>query len=171
MVSNETMAYTVGDFRYWFEEIQKRNNRWANYLLDIGLTHWALAYFPGMRYNIMSSNISESLNAAHQKAMSFPIVIMVEYIRTMLMRWFCQQREEAKKTKTRCTLEIEEIMIEHLKDATDCAVIASTKWIYQVNDGKDVFSRCTCRVFDVLLVPCCHTLATMGIRNVGGTLL
>lgn len=138
MVSNAARSYTVGDFRYWFEKIQKCNIGCAEYLMDIGLKHWTLAYFPGMRYNIMSSNISESLNAALRKAMTFPIVTMVEYIRTMMIKRFCKGREEARKTKTRCTPEIEEILIEHLKDATDCAVIASTDWIYQVNDGEGI---------------------------------
>lgn len=173
MVSNAARAYTVGDFRYWFEEIKKRNMDCARYLMDIGLKHWTLAYFPGMSYNIMSSNISESLNSVLQKAMSFPIVTMVEYIKTMLMGWFCERREAARKTKTRCTPEIEDILIEHLKDANDCGVISSTKWIYQVNDGEgivftvDLFNKiCTCHVFDVLKIPCYHALATVGIRNV-----
>ncbi|KAG7591226.1 Zinc finger PMZ-type [Arabidopsis thaliana x Arabidopsis arenosa] len=118
-------------------------------------------------------NISESLNAALQKAIDFPIVTLVESIRTMLMRWFCERREKAKKALTRCTPEIEQLLIDHLKEATDCAVIASTEWIYQVNDGYGtVFTvdlrkkTCTCRVFDVLMVPCCHALAAVGIRNV-----
>lgn len=126
-----------------------------------------------MRYNIKNSNISESLNAAMQKAMVFPIVTLVEYIKTMLMRWFGQRRAEAKRTKSRCTAEVEEILIEHLKDAIECAVIGSTEWIYQVNDGEGcVFTVdfkgkiCTFRVFDVLLIPCCHALGVVGINNV-----
>ncbi|CAE5956850.1 unnamed protein product [Arabidopsis arenosa] len=173
MVSNAARSYTVGDLRYWFEEIQRRNIECANYLVEIGISHWTLAYFPGMRYNVMSSNISESLNAAMQKAIDFPIVTMVEFIRTMLMRWFCERREVATRTRTRCTPEIEEMLIDHLKEATDCAVIAASEWIYQVNDGFGIVftvdlqkKTCTCRVFDVLMVPCCHALAAVGIRNV-----
>ncbi|XP_020877644.1 uncharacterized protein LOC110227537 [Arabidopsis lyrata subsp. lyrata] len=173
MVSNAARSYTVGDLRYWFEEIQKRDINCANYLVEIGISHWTLAYFPGMRYNVMSSNISESLNAAMQKAIDFPIVTMVEFIRTMLMRWFYERREAATRTRTRCTPEIEEMLIDHLKLATDCAVIAASEWIYQVNDGFGIVftvdlekKTCTCRVFDVLMVPCCHALAAVGIRNV-----
>ncbi|CAE6075136.1 unnamed protein product [Arabidopsis arenosa] len=83
-----------------------------------------------------------------------------------------KRREKAKKALTRCTPEIEQLLIDHLKEATDCVVIASTEWIYQVNDGYGtVFTvdlrkkTCTCRVFDVLMVPCCHALAAVGIRN------
>jgi len=78
MVSMAARSYTVGDLRYWFEEIHKRNIQCAKYLVEIGLSHWTLAYFPGMRYNVMSSNISESLNAAMQKAIDFSVVTMVE---------------------------------------------------------------------------------------------
>jgi len=173
MVSMAARSYTVGDLRYWFEEIQKRNIQCAKYLVEIELSHRTLAYFPGMRYNVMRSNISESLNAAMQKAIDFPVVTMVEFIRTMLMRWFCERRQTAAKTKTRCTLEIEDLLIDHLKLATDCAVIAADEWIYQVNDGFGMIftvdlekKTCTCRVFDVLMVPCCHALAAVGVRNV-----
>ncbi|CAE6187971.1 unnamed protein product [Arabidopsis arenosa] len=83
------------------------------------------------------------------------------------------RREAATKTRTRCTPEIEEMLIDHLKLATDCAVIAASEWIYQVNDGFGIVftvdlekKTCICRVFDVLMVPCCHALAAVGIRNV-----
>lgn len=101
MVSNAARAYTVGDLRYWWDEIVARNRKCAEYLLEIGIPHWTLAFFPGMRYNLMSSNISESLNVTLQKAINFPVVTMVEFIRTTLMRWFCQRRAEANKTQTR----------------------------------------------------------------------
>ncbi|CAE6118129.1 unnamed protein product [Arabidopsis arenosa] len=49
----------------------------------------------------------------------------------------------------------------------------ASEWIYQVNDGFGIVftvdlqkKTCTCRVFDVLMVPCCHALAAVGIRNV-----
>lgn len=136
VVAKAARAYTVGEFRYWWEEIEKRNPKCAEYLLNIGLPHWTLSHFPGNRYNVMSSNISESLNAALQKAVEYPIVSMVEFIRAMLMRWFWCRRTLAGKTKTRCTPEIEDLLIEHLKDSVDCGVLAASNWIYQVNDGS-----------------------------------
>ncbi|XP_019100822.1 PREDICTED: uncharacterized protein LOC109132845 [Camelina sativa] len=156
----------VGDFRYWWREIEHRNQECADYLMEIGLPHWTLSHFPGSRYNIMSSNISESLNAAMKKAVDYPIVSMVEFLRAMLMRWFWCRRTLAGKTKSKCTPEIEDLLIDHLKESKDCGVYSVSNWIYQVNDGNGcVFTvnlekkTCMCRVFDVLKIPCCHALS------------
>lgn len=173
VVSKAARAYTVGDFKFWWAEIVRRKPNCAKYLLKIGLPHWTLSHFPGMRYNVMSSNISESLNAALQRAVDYPIVSMVEFIRAMLMRWFWCRRTKAAKTNTRCTPEIEDLLIDHLKEAVDCAVLSCSDWIYQVNDGVGcVFTvdlenkTCTCRVFDVLKVPCCHAIAARKVRDI-----
>ncbi|KAG7586993.1 Transposase MuDR plant [Arabidopsis thaliana x Arabidopsis arenosa] len=172
IVSKAARAFTVGDFRWWWREIERRKPTCAKYLMNIGLPHWTLSHFPGMRYNVMSSNISESLNAALQKAVDYPIVSMVEFIRAMLMRWFWCRRTVARKATSRCTPEIEELLIDHFKESVDCAVLSASDWIYQVNDGNGIVftvdlekKTCTCRVFDVLLVPCSHALAARKVRN------
>ncbi|XP_010481010.1 PREDICTED: uncharacterized protein LOC104759829 [Camelina sativa] len=166
-VSKAALAYTVGDFRYWWREIKHRDQRCADYQTEIGFPHWTLSHFPENRYNIMSSNISESLNAAMKKAVEYPIVSMVEFIRAMLMRWFWCRRKLAGKTNSKCTPEIEDLLIDHLKESKDCGVLSVSNWIYQINDGNScVFTvdlerkTCTCRVFDVLKIPCCHALST-----------
>ncbi|XP_019092313.1 PREDICTED: uncharacterized protein LOC109129127 [Camelina sativa] len=86
VVSKAARAYTVGDFRYWWREIENRGPACAMYLTEIGLPHWTHSHFPGDCYNIMSSNISGSLNAAMQTTVDYLIVSMVEFIRAMLMR-------------------------------------------------------------------------------------
>lgn len=103
IVDNAARAYTIGDFRYRFSEIEKRKPACVEYLLDIELPHWTLSHSPQMRYNLMSSNISEALNATMVKAVDYPIVSMVEFIRTMLMRWFYLRRKHAGSTVSKCT--------------------------------------------------------------------
>ncbi|EOA14825.1 hypothetical protein CARUB_v10028135mg [Capsella rubella] len=173
IVSKAAKAYTVGEFKVWWTEIVTREPACAAYLTQIGLAHWTLSHFPGMRYNLMTSNISESLNAVMQKAVDYPIVSMVEYIRAMLMRWFYCRRTKAGKARTRCTPEIEALLIDHLDEAVKCAVLSVSDWVYQVNDAAGcVFTvdlenkTCSCRVFDVLKVPCCHALAARCVRGV-----
>ncbi|XP_010480936.1 PREDICTED: uncharacterized protein LOC104759743 [Camelina sativa] len=126
----------------------------------------------------MSSNISESLNAAMKKAVDYPIVSMVEFIRAMLMRWFWCRRTLASKTKSKCTLEIEELLLDHLKESKDCGVLSVSNWIYQVNNGNGcVFivdlerKTCSFRVFDVLKIPCCHALSACRVQGVDEYLL
>ncbi|CAE5988591.1 unnamed protein product [Arabidopsis arenosa] len=173
MVSNAARSFTVGDLDYWLAEIDRRKPKCTEYLMDICLPFWTLAHCPQKRYNLMSSNISESLNAALVKAVDYPIVSTVEFIRTMLMRWFYLRRKLAAKTESRCTPEVEDILIEHLGDSVECAVLACSDWIYQVNDGMGIVyevdlqcKTCSCKVFDTLMIPCCHALAAVGVRNI-----
>ncbi|XP_010470240.1 PREDICTED: uncharacterized protein LOC104750177 [Camelina sativa] len=173
LVSKAGRAYTVGDFRYWWRQIEETKPECAEYLLNIGLPHWTLSHFTGNCYNLISSNISESLNAAMHKGVEYPIVSMVEFIRAMLMRWFWCRRTFTGKTRSKCTPEIEELLIDHLKESLNYAVLGATDWIYQVNDAVgceftvDLEKKtCTCRVFDFLKIPCCHTLAACRVRNI-----
>ncbi|XP_010513650.1 PREDICTED: uncharacterized protein LOC104789691 [Camelina sativa] len=173
MGSKAARAYTIGDFEYWWKEREDRKSACAAYLRDIGLLHWTLSHFSGNRYNVMSSNISESLKAAMVRAVDYPIVSMVEFIRAMLMQWFHCRRTKACQTKTKCTPEIEDMLIDHLEESVDCAVFSASEWIYQVNDGigctftVDLENKtCTCRVFDILKIPCCHALAASQVQGV-----
>lgn len=62
--------------------------RCAEYILEIGLEHWARAHFPGNRYNIMTSNLAESWNAVLREAREFPEIPLIDFIRTKLTEWF-----------------------------------------------------------------------------------
>ena len=45
---------------------------------------WAKSHFPGKRYNIMTTNIAECMNAVLRDARSLPIVSLLESIRNLL---------------------------------------------------------------------------------------
>lgn len=79
MVGEAARAYTVAGFDKAFNEIVKIDMVCADYLLGIGLEHWARSHFPGKRYNYMTSNIAESWNAVLREARGFPIISLVEY--------------------------------------------------------------------------------------------
>ncbi|XP_023639528.1 uncharacterized protein LOC17890225 [Capsella rubella] len=166
LVAKAAAAYTVGEFRNKFDEIERRSPACANYLRGIGMSHWTRVYFQGKRYNIMSSNVAESLNAALAKSLEFPIVSMVESIRMMLMRWFYCRREKANKHRSPVTPEVEELLMRNLSESAELTVKPASFSIYQVNssDGAgftvDIERKtCSCKVFDTLGIPCSHALA------------
>ena len=57
-------------------------------LESIGFAKWSRAYSPRRRYNVMTTNISESLNSAMLKARELSICSMLEVLQMMLQRWF-----------------------------------------------------------------------------------
>ena len=70
----------------------------ANYLEnDVGFHRWARCHFPVRRYDIMTTNIAESMNALLKEARTLPIVALADWIRSVLQRWFFERREEAAK--------------------------------------------------------------------------
>lgn len=165
LVTQAATTYTVGDFREKFDEIERRSPLCANYLRRIGISHWTRVYFQGKRYNVMSSNVAESLNAALAKALEFPIVSMVETIRMMLMRWFCR-RLRANRHASEVTPQVEEMLMQRLSVSSNLSVMAASLTIYQVNEGNgNSFTvdlqrgACTCKVFESLGIPCSHALA------------
>ncbi|TYK14614.1 transposase [Cucumis melo var. makuwa] len=60
-------------------------------LESIGFAKWSRAYSPRRIYNVMTTNISESLNSAKLKARELPICSMLEILRIMLQRWFLNE--------------------------------------------------------------------------------
>ncbi|XP_008450229.2 uncharacterized protein LOC103491892 [Cucumis melo] len=63
-------------------------------LESIGFAKWSHAYSLHRRYNVMTTNIPESLNSAILKARELSICTMLEVLRMMLQRWFFEQRNE-----------------------------------------------------------------------------
>ncbi|KAG7557021.1 Zinc finger SWIM-type [Arabidopsis suecica] len=165
-VAKAASAYTVGEFIQRFDEIERRSTLYANYLRGIGISHWRRVYFQGKRYNIMSSNVVECLNAALAKALEFPIVSMVETIRMMLMRWFYCRRSKAEAHNSPVTPEVEEIMMKSLSESAGLSVKPASSSIFQVNTSAGASfivdlerKTCTCKVFESLGIPCSHAMA------------
>ncbi|PON72994.1 hypothetical protein PanWU01x14_061440, partial [Parasponia andersonii] len=89
-------AYLQTDFEYFIRNI-------SEYLRKAGLERWARSHFVTKRFNIMTSNISESLNSTLRYAKELSITSMLEHIRQMLQNWFHDPRIAAAYTKTKLT--------------------------------------------------------------------
>ena len=74
-----------------------------NYLLQVGVEKWARAHFERKRYDVMTTNISESLNNVLVNAREYPIEALIEHFRSLLQRWFYERRNKADQTFTYLT--------------------------------------------------------------------
>ena len=79
-----------------------------DYLEKIGCHRWARAHFMGYWYNMMTSNITESLNAKLKEARKLPITALVDHLREMLQQWFVERRDAASSLNTNLTRWAEE---------------------------------------------------------------
>ena len=79
------------------QSIDSMNPQAGAYLRDVDFHRWSRAYFPGHRYNIMTTNIAESFNALVRHARGLPITMLLEFIRGTMQRWFYERRTHASK--------------------------------------------------------------------------
>ncbi|XP_022859832.1 uncharacterized protein LOC111380481 [Olea europaea var. sylvestris] len=88
-------AYSIEECNRYMVEIGSKSFPTWDYLTKMGIEHWAHSYFPGHRYNMMASNNAESFNTLFKRDREFPILALIENIRTKLQQWFHDRRVES----------------------------------------------------------------------------
>ena len=174
LVASATRAYRLSDFNRIFAEIRAMHGPCADYLTDIGFEHWTRSHFVGERYNCMTSNIAESLNNVLTMARDYPVISLLETLRTTLVTWFALRREAAQVEGNLLPPKVNEMVIENFKKGAGYVVVKIGDLFYEVRDRQDsafavnLWERtCTCREFQLLTIPCSHAIATAikeGIR-------
>ena len=107
LVKKAASAFTLADFNTTFEEIQAMNPGLHKYLETADIQKWARVHFPGDRYNLMTTNIAESINKVISSSRTLPIVKLLDALRLMMTRWFTSRRIAAGTTKTTLTRGVE----------------------------------------------------------------
>lgn len=166
LVAKAARAYRVCDFYRHFNEIKMIDITCADYLVNVGFEHWTRSHSRGKRYNVMTSNVAESLNAALSEGREYPIVALLEHIRTILMGWFSIRREKAARCGGVVTPKVEELISRNFDLSTGLLVRHINKAEYEVKDNAGLPFRvdlekkvCSCLAFDMLLIPCIHAVA------------
>ncbi|KAG7593761.1 Zinc finger SWIM-type [Arabidopsis thaliana x Arabidopsis arenosa] len=174
LVSCAARAYRLSDFNRLFAEIRAKDGACADYLAGIGFEHWTRSHFVGNRYNFMTSNIAESLNNVLTMARDYPVISILESIRTTLVTWFALRRQAAQLEDNILPPKVNDMVIENYEKGAGCAVIKIGEGLYEVREkGGAAFAvnlwerTCTCREFQLLTIPCSHAIAAAiqeGIR-------
>ncbi|KAL1224921.1 hypothetical protein V5N11_027422 [Cardamine amara subsp. amara] len=142
-----------------------KNPECARYLEKIAMAHWTKVYFRGMRYNLMTSNIAESLNKALKGCRSSHIVELLKFIRSMMTRWFNAQRKKSLKHRRQMSLEVDKEMTRR-RNAVDGSRVGSvSNWSIEIvgkfNGKHHVLlnkKKCNCRQYDKVQIPCGHAM-------------
>ncbi|CAL9031090.1 unnamed protein product [Prunus brigantina] len=140
--------------------------RVQTYLVRAGLHKWSRAHCDGRRYNVMTTNIAESINSVLRFARMLPVVHLIEEIRNMLQNWFSQRRDLSMKCKSMLCPDLgEKKLRKRLDAASRMNVVKINDVEYNVLDG-DMNGlvhlqnhSCTCRKFDLEQLPCKHAIA------------
>ncbi|XP_024013369.1 uncharacterized protein LOC112087730 [Eutrema salsugineum] len=165
LVGMAAFAYRVKRFRAIFAQISSTNPACAKYLHDIGIATWAKAHFKGDRYNLMTSNACEQLNKSLREGRSSPILELLQFIQSMMTRWFSARRKKSQRHKGIITPEMDKEITSNLKKAKGSKINTISSWsleiIGQFGEKNNVLlkdHKCTCMLYERLKIPCGHAL-------------
>ncbi|KAL1193995.1 Protein FAR1-RELATED SEQUENCE 5 [Cardamine amara subsp. amara] len=88
--------YTITEFEKQYEDFRMRFPKAATYLdTTCEVEKWARCYFPGLKYNIQTSNVVESMNSVFKQARKFALLPMIDTIVAKFAEWFNNHRKES----------------------------------------------------------------------------
>ncbi|XP_056852680.1 uncharacterized protein LOC108830060 [Raphanus sativus] len=175
LVKKAVRCFRMSEFTQIFEEIEAINPALHDYLQRADVRLWTRVHFPGERYNLMTTNIAESMNRALSNARGLNIVRILESIRVMMTRWFAERREDARSQRTTLTRGVEKLLHDRVTAARDLTVQRIDDHHTEVKHGSSgeslhvvnlVERKCTCRRFELEKLPCVHAIAAAEYMNV-----
>ncbi|GJS41509.1 zinc finger, CCHC-type containing protein [Tanacetum coccineum] len=139
----------------------------ANKLDMIGLEKWARVHFPGMRYNYMTSNSAESVNALSRHSRKLPICMMIDWFIKSLQQWYFEHRQTADEHKHELTPWAEAKLAQRIAKSATWTVRPAANYLYNVvdyykNATVDLNTRtCSCGQWQLSGLPCGHLIVVM----------
>ncbi|XP_024011317.1 uncharacterized protein LOC112086580 [Eutrema salsugineum] len=171
LISKAARAFHVSEFNTHFNEIVEIDRACAEYLASIGFEQWTRAHFTGVRYNVMTSNIAESLNATMAETCGFPIIPLLEHIQTTLMTCFSTRQNKANNESGGLTKRVQGIVVANFEKGTGYIVNRINESEFEVTDKNGITNRvdlckktCTCCELQLLSIPCSHAV-TAAVRS------
>ncbi|KAH9694855.1 SWIM-type domain-containing protein [Citrus sinensis] len=108
---NAAKAYGHEEFKRQLEGLWMLHSAAADYLENnVGTCNWARSEFEGRRYNILTTNIAESVNSLMREPRKFPVTHLVDHFRKTLQQWFYDRKIVAESMSTRLTTWADEIV-------------------------------------------------------------
>ncbi|GJU36912.1 transposase, MuDR, MULE transposase domain protein [Tanacetum coccineum] len=134
-------------------------------LCEAGLERWSRAHCPLVRYNYMTSNSVESVNAKSVIHRKEPVLKLAETYRAMVQEWYYKRRQLAENMTYEITdWAAHKVAKKSMKSAT-WVVKGVNNYQYEVSDGQYIRAVnlhtgiCECRKWQLSGIPCGHVIA------------
>ncbi|XP_049391160.1 uncharacterized protein LOC125855479 [Solanum stenotomum] len=160
-------AYDRCEFNEHFNQIRDLVPKAAKTLERIGFHIWSRAFCSGNRYNIMTSNIAESVNSMFDVEIEFPIVALFDEINRRFALLFHQRHMELVNSANRFVPSIEKDISKYVNAGNKLLSHQIANYKFSVTGHGDVAAvdlqrrTCTCRIFDLDKIPCPHAMAAL----------
>ncbi|KAL3515865.1 hypothetical protein ACH5RR_022767 [Cinchona calisaya] len=154
-------------FQRCIESIKSISVEAYNWIMQSEPEHWANAFFPGARYNHMTSNFGELFYSWVSDANELPITQMVDAIRGKIMELIYTRRTESNQWLTRLTPSMEENFEKETLKVRPLDVLLSSGNTFEVRgDSIEVVDvehySCSCKGWQLTGLPCCHAISVIG---------
>ncbi|KAH0715834.1 hypothetical protein KY284_008739 [Solanum tuberosum] len=162
-----TKAYRRDVFHDHFEQIRIINAEVGDYLENVGFHKWSRAYFPGNRYDVLTSNIAESVNAMFNEAREFPIIALFNDISKRWSEKFHERRMAYAKLKTTFVPSAETKIMANKNLGNKLLVHQIDEDTFSVTADNEIAmvhlrsKICSCQEFDLDKIPCQHAMAAL----------
>ncbi|KAA0032136.1 MuDRA-like transposase [Cucumis melo var. makuwa] len=169
---NASRTYRESTFVEAWRHLLAFPNGSGKYLNDIGIARWSRVHCPERRYNMMTTNIAESMNSILKEPRDLPIASFLENVRALLQRWFWERREEGIKVTSTLTKWAELVIQKKQEGALTMKVNPIDCYQFHVKnlDKEEVVNlqtkECTCKEFQAEKLPCSHVIAAARDRNI-----
>ncbi|PHT62575.1 hypothetical protein T459_33546 [Capsicum annuum] len=167
-------AYTLEEFNDYFKPLKERCPS-ASACLEhgVGFEKWNRAHFPGNRFNVMTSNIAESLNSMLHDEREYTVAAIFNSIAHRFGDIFRKRYAEVDNSKTTFVPVAEAILRENMIEGDKLYVNninGSTNEFTVLGYGSSAkvnLSRrsCSCRKYDLVKFPCAHAMAALHLKH------
>ncbi|KAA0066561.1 MuDRA-like transposase [Cucumis melo var. makuwa] len=169
---NASRTYRESTFVEAWRHLLAFPNGSGKYLNDVGIARWSRVHCLGRRYNMMTTNIAESMNSILKEPRDLPIASFLENVRALLQRWFWERREEGIKVTSTLTKWAKLVIQKKQEGALTMKVNPIDCYQFHVKDlnKEEVVNlqtkECTCKEFQVEQLPCSHAIAAARDHNI-----
>ncbi|XP_019241416.1 PREDICTED: uncharacterized protein LOC109221387 [Nicotiana attenuata] len=110
LFQSDARSYKREDFSQLMSQLKSVDKKTYNYIMEEPPERWARSWFPRRRYDMLTTNMVESMNSVLLKAREMPILRMLDFIQEKLGDWFYERRKKANETFHRVSIWAEEEM-------------------------------------------------------------
>ncbi|XP_047250873.1 uncharacterized protein LOC107874052 [Capsicum annuum] len=172
---NAAKAYSLEKFSYHFVEFKNYCPEKAFFLEhDLSFEKWSRAYFRGNRFNVMTTNIAESVNAILIVEREYFVASIFNSIAKRFVEIFRERRAYILKCKdNKFVPAAKKILTNNVSEGDSFYVknISGDERQYTVFGSGctakvDLLERsCSCRKFDLVKISCDHAMAALRSKH------
>nr|XP_016447428.1 PREDICTED: uncharacterized protein LOC107772430 [Nicotiana tabacum] len=165
-------VYRRKEFDLYMSDIAKVDKKTYDYLMEEPPERWARSCSPRRRYDMLTTDIVESMNSVLLEARELPILRMMDFIQVKLQRWFYERRNKAEGTFYDVSCWVEEELKKKIDLAFTLNVFPIDSWRSRVEEeGITFLVDLNKRTFDCFQfqfdeLPCIHAIAAIEKRNI-----